>query len=43
VRGLDPARPCGCRDAMRDAILTDRSSIPASARERLKWIVGRYL
>jgi len=43
VRRVDPARACGCRDAMRDAILTDRSSVTEDARQRLAPIVGRYL
>ena len=43
VAGVDPARACGCRDAMRFAILTDRAAIPAPARERLEPIAGRYL
>jgi 5'-methylthioadenosine phosphorylase len=40
---VDPARGCGCRDAMRFAIITDRAAIPDSARERLRPIAGRYL
>lgn len=43
VGRIDPKRACGCRAAMRYAILTDRKAIPAHARERLKAIVGRYL
>jgi 5'-methylthioadenosine phosphorylase len=43
VAAVDPARSCGCRDAMRFAIITDRSAIPGSARERLRPIAGRYL
>ena len=43
VRLVAPSRPCGCRDAMRWGILTDRSAIPESARERLRPIMGRYL
>ncbi len=43
VARVDPARACGCRDAMRFAIITDRAAIPAAARERLRPIVGRYL
>ena len=40
---VDPDRTCGCRDALRDAILTDPKAIPQAARERLRPIVGRYL
>jgi 5'-methylthioadenosine phosphorylase len=43
VQRIDPSRGCGCRDAMRYAILTDRAAIPEEARERLKPIVGKYL
>ena len=43
VRLLEPDRTCGCRDAMRYAILTDRKAIPEDARRRLAPIVGRYL
>jgi 5'-methylthioadenosine phosphorylase len=40
---LDPGRPCGCRDALRYAILTDPSRIPAEARADLAPILGRRL
>jgi 5'-methylthioadenosine phosphorylase len=43
VLGIDPGRPCSCRDAMRYAILTDRKAMPREAKERLAPIVGRYL
>jgi 5'-methylthioadenosine phosphorylase len=43
VARIAPERSCGCREAMRYGIITDRSAIPAAARERLKPIVGRYL
>ena len=43
VEKVDPARSCGCRDALRHAILTDRTAIPTSAKERLRPIAGRYL
>jgi 5'-methylthioadenosine phosphorylase len=43
VRRLDPARTCGCRDAMRFSILTDRAAIADPARQRLQPILGRYL
>ncbi len=38
-----PDRGCGCRDAMRFGIITDRKAISAEARERLRPIAGRYL
>jgi 5'-methylthioadenosine phosphorylase len=43
VARVDPRRCCECRDAMRFGIITDRNSIPVSARERLRPIAGRYL
>ena len=43
VSRIDPARTCGCRDAMRFAIITDREAIPEAAKRQLRPIVGRYL
>jgi 5'-methylthioadenosine phosphorylase len=43
VGRVDPARSCGCRDALRYAIMTDPKAISDSARERLRPIAGRYL
>jgi 5'-methylthioadenosine phosphorylase len=43
VRRMNPRRDCGCRDAMRSTVLTDRAAIPEAARRRLAPIVGRYL
>jgi 5'-methylthioadenosine phosphorylase len=43
ARRLDPDRSCGCRDAMRHAILTERAAISDAARRRLQPILGRYL
>jgi 5'-methylthioadenosine phosphorylase len=43
VRRIDPERSCGCRDAMRFSILTDRASISPEARRRLAPVLGRYL
>jgi 5'-methylthioadenosine phosphorylase len=34
---------CPCPSALHDALITDRAHIPASARERLGLLVGRYL
>jgi 5'-methylthioadenosine phosphorylase len=36
VARVDPGRACGCRDALRFAVITDRGAIPAAARERLQ-------
>jgi 5'-methylthioadenosine phosphorylase len=43
VARVDPRRTCGCRDAMRFAIITDRAAIPEAAKRRLHAIAGRYL
>ena len=43
IRLLDPARACGCRSAMRHAILTDPKAIPEAAKRRLQPIAGKYL
>lgn len=43
VPRVDPSRACSCRDALRDAILTDRSAIPEATKEKLRPIAGRYL
>ena len=43
VRRLEPGRSCGCREAMRSSILTDRAAISDAARRRLQPIIGRYL
>jgi 5'-methylthioadenosine phosphorylase len=39
---LGEAAPCGCRDALGGAILTDRSAIPPEAWTRLGPIVEKY-
>jgi 5'-methylthioadenosine phosphorylase len=43
VAHLPEERTCPCRDALGQAILTDRERIPAEARRRLRAITGRYL
>ena len=40
---LPETRSCKCGSALKNAILTDRSRIPAEARERLSLILGRHL
>ena len=35
VAGFSEDRHCGCRDALRHAVLTSPDAIPAAARERL--------
>jgi len=47
IRGAAPAvegeRSCGCAEAMKYAVITDRSAIPAGAAEDLDPIIGKYL
>jgi 5'-methylthioadenosine phosphorylase len=43
VSRVDPERRCGCRDALRFAVLTDPKAIPETAKSRLRPIAGRYL
>jgi 5'-methylthioadenosine phosphorylase len=40
---LAPQRTCGCKDALRYAIMTAPESIPPEARERLGLLIGPYL
>jgi 5'-methylthioadenosine phosphorylase len=40
---LSPARGCRCPQALRDAIITERSLIPPRVREELGIIIGKYL
>jgi 5'-methylthioadenosine phosphorylase len=42
VSRVGESRSCGCRDALRYAILTDPKAIPEAAKERLRPIAGRY-
>lgn len=34
---------CGCRSALKDAIITSRDGIPSETRERLGLIIGKYI
>ena len=43
VADLAAARTCACGSAMRHAVITDRSVIPAETKEKLAPIVGKYL
>ena len=40
---LPQKTPCGCGDALRSAILTSRDHISAATRERLGFLLDRYL
>jgi 5'-methylthioadenosine phosphorylase len=43
VRQIDSQRPCKCGSALKSAILTDRSKIPAATREKLKLLIEKYV
>jgi 5'-methylthioadenosine phosphorylase len=43
VAAMPKERTCGCADALKYAILTDRAAIPQRVKERLGLLVGRYL
>ncbi|MFQ5465512.1 MAG: S-methyl-5'-thioadenosine phosphorylase [Thermodesulfobacteriota bacterium] len=40
---VDGQRSCGCADAMKYAVITERSAIPARAAEDLDPLIGKYL
>jgi 5'-methylthioadenosine phosphorylase len=43
IRDLPKNRECGCKDALRYAIITDKKLIPDETRKDLKIIIGKYL
>ncbi len=43
IVAMPSARTCGCVDAMKYAILTDKTMIPEVAKERLGLLIGKYL
>ena len=43
VRVLDHQRPCKCGTALRSAILTEKTKIPAEIKEKLALLIGKYL
>ena len=43
VSAMPKGRACKCGSALAHAILTDRSKIPAAARQKLKLILDKYL
>jgi 5'-methylthioadenosine phosphorylase len=43
IHKIGDGRPCPCASALQYAVITDRSMIPASTREKLELIVGKYL
>ena len=42
VRDLPAERTCKCGSALKHAIITDRAAIPATAKERLGLLIGKY-
>jgi 5'-methylthioadenosine phosphorylase len=43
VGALPADASCKCRSALKNAIITDRSTVPAETRAKLELIVGKYL
>ncbi len=43
VRNLPTSRNCHCGQALRHALITDRTKIPAETRKKLDLIIGKYL
>ena len=43
VKAMPKERTCKCGSALAHAILTDRAKIPATTKEKLKLILGKYL
>jgi 5'-methylthioadenosine phosphorylase len=42
VEAMPAPGNCSCKDALKNAIITDRSKIPAATLEKLELIVGKY-
>jgi 5'-methylthioadenosine phosphorylase len=42
VRDLNQQRKCGCGEALKHALITDKSLIPAETRQKLECIIGKY-
>jgi 5'-methylthioadenosine phosphorylase len=42
IERIPERRACGCVNAAEHAVMTAREAIPPAARERLKWILGKY-
>ncbi len=43
VRDLDYSRKCSCGEALKYALITDKSLIPNETKEKLRGILGKYL
>ncbi|MDO8750118.1 MAG: S-methyl-5'-thioadenosine phosphorylase [Dehalococcoidia bacterium] len=40
---LSPERTCACASALKSAMITDRSAIPAATKKRLAPLIGKYM
>lgn len=43
VQHMPEERRCGCGSALKNAIITDRTMIPETTREKLRLLIGKYL
>lgn len=43
IAGIAQKRGCGCRDALKYAIITDKKSIPEKTKKNLSLIIGKYI
>lgn len=43
IKNMPAARTCSCKDALKNAIITDRKIIPAKVKKDLKIIIGKYV
>lgn len=43
VQMIADERQCGCGQALQYAVMTDKTQIPAEARQRLELLIGKYL
>lgn len=43
IRNIKPERTCGCKDALKYAIITDRKVIPTKVKKDLNIIIGKYV
>jgi 5'-methylthioadenosine phosphorylase len=43
VKGLSSTRACSCESALKNAIVTERSAMPAATIEKLAPLIGKYI
>jgi hypothetical protein len=43
VTRINPDEPCGCENALQDALITNPAYINQEARERFSLLIGKYL